>query len=141
MYLTHAMSKFYKRIQKTVKKDIHTCVVVGNNSHSIDSIIDGFNTVFCVNWQEIMPRFKNIIAIQDTGFLHDRVEIDIIFINQRFDENILQFIAPLSKRTTPVILLHNDTVLSTEYINFFNRIKYEMIQIVDEYQIWKKIRK
>jgi len=135
------MSKFIKRIQKTVKKNIYTCVVVGNNPQCEHDVINGFNTVFCVNWQELLPKNKNIIPIQDTGFLHDRSEIDIIFLNQRFDENILQFITPLSKRAAPAILLNNDTVLSPEYINFFRRIKYEMIQIVDQYQIWKQVRK
>jgi hypothetical protein len=135
------MSKFIKRIQKSVKKNIHTCVVVGNNPDCLESIIGGFDTVFCVNWNEILPKSKNIIPIQDTQYLHDRVEIDIIFINQRFDENILQFIVPLSKRSSPAILLNNDIVLSSEYINFFNRIKYEMILILDQYQIWRQIRK
>ncbi len=135
------MSKFIKRIQKTVKKNIHTCVVVGNNPDCLQEIINGFDTVFCVNWSEGLPKNKNIIPIQDTSFLHDRTEIDIIFINHRFDENILQFIAPLSKRATPAILLNNDIVLSPEFIGFFNRIKYEMIIILDQYQIWKQIRK
>ncbi len=135
------MSKFIKRIQKTVKKNIYNCVAVGNNPECSLDIINGFNTVFCVNWQEVLPKHKNIIPIQDTGFLQDRIEIDVIFLNQNFDENILQFITPLSKRAAPAILLNNDLVLSTEYINFFRRIKYEMIQIVDQYQIWKQIRK
>jgi hypothetical protein len=135
------MSKFIKRLQKTIKKNINNCVMVGNNSDCTSAVINGFDTVFCVNWQETLPKYRNIIPIQDTGFLQDRTEIDIIFLNQRFDENILQFITPLSKRTAPTILLNNDIMLSTEYINFFNRIKYEMIQIVDQYQIWKQIRK
>ena len=135
------MSKFIKRIQKSVKKNIHTCVVVGSNSNCLEHIVEGFDSVFCVNWMEILPKSKNIIPIQDTGYLHDRAEIDIIFINQRFDENILQFVVPLSKRSSPAILLNNDMVLISEYINFFNRIKYEMILILDQYQIWKQIRK
>lgn len=135
------MSKFIKRIQKSVKKNIHTCVVVGSNSSCIEYIVEGFNSVFCVNWQDPLPKNKNIIPIQDTSFLHDRVEIDIIFINHRFDENILQFITPLSKKAGPTILLNNDIVLSPEYISFFNRIKYEMILILDQYQIWRQIRK
>lgn len=135
------MSKFIKRIQKTVKKDINNCVMVGNNLNCLHDVVNGFDTVFCVNWNEPHPKNKNIIPIQDTGFLHDRIEIDVIFINQRFDENILQFIAPLSKRAAPAILLNNDIVLSPEFIGFFNRIKYEMILILDQYQIWKQIRK
>ena len=135
------MSKFIKRIQKSVKKNIHTCVVVGNNPDCVENIIEGFDSVFCVNWNEVLPKNKNIIPIQDTQYLHDRVEIDIIFINQRFDENTLQFIIPLSKRSATTILLNNDIVLSPEYINLFNRLKYEMILILDQYQIWRQIRK
>jgi hypothetical protein len=135
------MSKFIKRIQKTVKKDIHTCVVIGSATPSLENIIDDFDTVFCVNWDQVIPKNKNIIPIHEVGYLQDRTEIDIIFINQRFDENILQFVTPLSKRSAPAILLNKDLVLSTEYIKFFNRIKYEMVLILDQYQIWKQIRR
>ena len=135
------MSKFIKRIQKTVKKDIHTCVVIGSATPSLENIINDFDTVFCVNWDQVIPKNKNIIPIHEVGYLQDRTEIDIIFINQRFDENILQFATPLSKRSAPAILLNNDLVLSPEYIKFFNRIKYEMILILDQYQIWKQIRR
>jgi hypothetical protein len=135
------MSKFIKRIQKATKKNIHNCVVVGSNSESFENIVNGFATVFCINWQETLPKNKNIIPIRDSGYLQDRSEIDVIFINQGFDENTLQFITPLSKRSAPIILLNDNTVLSPEYIRFFNRIKYEMIVIIDQYQIWKQIRK
>lgn len=135
------MSKFIKRIQKTVKKNISHCVVVGNDSDTIDYIVSDFSTVFCLSWNTIPPRNKNIIPIQSISFLQNLTDIDIVFINQNFDENVLQFLIPLSKICAPAILLNNNLVLSTEYISFFNRIKYEQVIVLDQYQVWKMIRK
>ena len=60
MYLIQFMSKFIKRLQKSIKKNIHTCVVVGNNPTCLENIVEGFDTMFCVNWMEILPKNKKI---------------------------------------------------------------------------------
>lgn len=135
------MSKFVKRIQKNVKKIIDNVVVVGSDQKNIGYMIEGFNTVFCINYQHELPRYKNVIPIQDHAFLNDLQVIDIIFLNSNYDSTTFQFIPQLTRKCAPVIFLHNDLVLSTEYIDFFKRIRYEQITILDDYQIWKIIRK
>ena len=135
------MSKFIKRIQKTVKKNIDNVIVVGSNEKNIGFMIEGFNTVFCVNYQHLLPKYKNVIPIQDNNFLNELQNIDIVFLNINYDNAIFQFIPQLTRKCAPVIFLHNDLVLSTEYIDFFKRIRYEQITILDDYQIWKIIRK
>ena len=135
------MSKFIKRIQKTVKKTIDNVIVVGSDQKNIESVIDGFNTVFCVSYQHQLPRYKNVIPIQDNNFLNELQNIDIIFLNINYDSGIFQFIPQLTRKCAPVIFLHKDLVLSTEYIDFFRRIRYEQITILDDYQVWKIIRK
>jgi hypothetical protein len=135
------MSKFIKRIQKTVKKTIDNVIVVGSDQTNIENMINGFNTVFCVGHQHRLPRYKNIIPIQDHNFLNELQNIDIIFLNINYDNNIFQFIPHLTRKCVPVIFLHNSLVLSTEYIDFFRRIRYEQLTILDDYQIWKIIRK
>jgi hypothetical protein len=135
------MSKFIKRIQKTVKKTIDNVIVVGSDQKNIESMIDGFSTVFCVSYQDQLPRYKNVISIQDNGFLNELQNIDIIFLNINYDNGIFQFIPQITRKCAPVIFLHSSLVLSTEYIDFFKRIRYEQITILDEYQIWKIIRK
>ena len=135
------MAKFIKRIQKAVKKTIDNVIVVGSDQVNIDSMINGFNTVFCVNYQHQLPRHKNVISIQDNSFLNELQNIDIIFLNINYDNGIFQFIPQITRRCAPVIFLHNSLVLSTEYIDFFRRIRYEQLTILDDYQIWKIIRK
>jgi hypothetical protein len=135
------MSKFIKRIQKNVKKDLDNVIVVGSDQKNIESMIDGFGTVFCVSYQDQLPRYKNVISIQDNGFLNELQNIDIIFLNINYDNGIFQFIPQITRKCAPVIFLHSSLVLSTEYIDFFKRIRYEQITILDEYQIWKIIRK
>jgi hypothetical protein len=135
------MSKFIKRIQKNVKKVLDNVIVVGSDQKNIESMIDGFNTVFCVSYRDQLPRYKNVISIQDNGFLNELQNIDIIFLNINYDNGIFQFIPQITRKCAPVIFLHSSLVLSTEYIDFFKRIRYEQIIILDEYQIWKIIRK
>ena len=135
------MSKFIKRIQKTVRKHVDTAIVVGSDQKNIENIISGFNTVFCVNYQHQLPKYKNIIVIQENTFLNELQNIDIVFLNINYDSDIFQFIPHLTRKCAPDIFLHNNLVLSTEYIDFFKRIRYEQITILDDYQIWKIIRK
>jgi len=141
VYLILHMAKFIKRIQKTVKKTIDNVIVVGSDEKNIGNMIDGFNTVFCVNYQHRLPKYKNVISIQDHSFLNEIQSIDIVFLNINYDNNIFQFIPQLTRKCAPVIFLHNSLVLSTEYIDFFKRIRYEQLTILDDYQIWKIIRK
>ena len=135
------MSKFIKRIQKTVKKTIDNVIVVGSDQTNIEHMINGFNTVFCISNQHQLPRYKNVISIQDHGFLNELQNIDIVFLNINYNNDIFQFIPQLTRKCAPVIFLHNSLVLSTESIDFFRRIRYEQITILDDYQIWKIIRK
>ena len=135
------MSKFIKRIQKTVKKNIDNVIVVGSDQKNIEYMVNGFNTMFCVSYQHQPPRHKNVIPIQDNSFLNELQNIDIIFLNINYNNDIFQFIPQLTRRSAPVIFLHKDLVLSTEYIDFFRRIRYEQLTILDDYQIWKIIRK
>jgi hypothetical protein len=135
------MSKFIKRIQKTVKKTIDNVIVVGSDEKNIENIIAGFNSVFCVNYTHQLPRYKNVIPIQDYQFLNEVQSIDIVFLNINYDNGIFQFIPQLTRKCAPVIFLNNSLVLSTEYIDFFRRIRYEQITILDDYQIWKIVRK
>ena len=135
------MAKFIKRIQKTVKKTIDNVIVVGSDEKNIQGIINGFNTVFCINYQHQLPKYKNVISIQDHSFLNELQSIDVVFLNINYDNGIFQFIPHLTRKCVPVIFLHNSLVLSTEYIDFFRRIRYEQITILEDYQVWKIIRK
>lgn len=135
------MSKFIKRIQKNVKKTLDNVVVIGSDQKNIENMIGGFNTVFFVNYQGALPRYKNVIPIQDNNFLNELQTVDIIFLNTNYDAGVFQFIPSIVRKSAPVIFLHKDLVLSTEYIDFFKRIRYEQISVLDDYQIWKIIRR
>jgi hypothetical protein len=135
------MSKFIKRIQKNVKKTIDTVVMVGTDHDNFENIINGFNTVFCIECHQPLPRYKNIISIQENTFLNELQNISIIFLNISYDAKVFQFIPHLVRKCAPDIFLHKDIVLSTEYIDFFKRIRYEQITILDDHQIWKIIKR
>lgn len=135
------MSKFLKRIQKSLRKDITTVIMVGHSDEYTPKIIENFPAVFYIDNSIPPPKARNIIHLRDLGFLNDLTNVDIIFLNQRFDHNVLQFITPLSKKSAPFILVHEDHIVNNEYYELFIRIKYEQITWVDKYQIWKLKRK
>lgn len=135
------MSKFIKRIQKAVKKTLDSVVVVGSDEKNMHSMVLGFNTVFLINYPHGLPKIKNIIAIQDLSFLNELHAIDIIFLNTHYNSETFQYMPNVIRKCTPVIFLHTNLVLSTEYIDFFNRNRYEQLSVCDDYQVWKIIRK
>jgi hypothetical protein len=136
------MSKFIKRIQKaSLAKHIFTVILIGDAEENIHNIVDGVDSVFSINSSTPPPRHKKIIPLEDRSFIAGLTNIDAVFINQRFSDVDLQFIPSLTKKCAPIILLSNLYPISTEHYTFFKRIHYEMIVEVENYQVWKIIRK
>jgi hypothetical protein len=79
--------------------------------------------------------------VQDLSFLANMLNINAIFLNQRYDDNTVSFIVSLVRRVQPVIFLKLSGDISKEYLEFFKRIRYEMLDVSGEYQIWKIIRR
>lgn len=135
------MSKFYKRFQKVIKKNLESCLAIGIDLDDFDLITESFKSVFVIDNFNPYKGSKNIVPIKDLYFLHNIGNIDVIFINQRYDDAVLQYIPLLTKRCSPNILLNEKVLLSNEYIKLFQRIRYEMLETENGYQIWKVIRK
>jgi hypothetical protein len=136
------MSKFIKRIRKAALiKHISTVILIGDPEGTINDLIEGVDSVFCMNPVVPLPKHRKIISLEDRGFIAELTNVNAVFINQRFSDADLQFIPSLTKKCAPIILLSKLYPISTEYYNFFKRIHYEMIIEVENYQIWKIIRK
>ena len=134
------MSKFIKRVLKTSGIKAANVILIGNNSDHISDLVEGMNTIFYVD-ETPAPKVRNIIPLKDIGFLNDLNDIHIVFINRGFDNNILQFLVPLTRRCTPAIFLNQAYPINRDYYDLFKRIHYEQITILEPYQIWKVIRK
>jgi hypothetical protein len=134
------MSKFIKRVLKTSGIKAANVILIGNNSDHISDLVEGMNTIFYVD-ETPAPKVRNIIPLKDIGFLNDLNDIHIVFINRGFDNNILQFLVPLTRRCTPAIFLNQSYPINRDYYDLFKRIHYEQITILEPYQIWKVIRK
>jgi hypothetical protein len=135
------MSKFLKRLKKIGGKHMDNAIVIGIDQNNINDLVESLKTVFVVDFEQIPPREKNIIHIQDLSFLANMLNIDVIFLNQRYDDNTVSFIISLVRRVQPVIFLKLSGDISKEYLEFFKRIRYEMLDVSGEYQIWKIIRR
>jgi len=135
------MSKFLKRLKKIGGKHMDNAIVIGIDQNNINDLIEDLKTVFVVDFDQIPPKGKNIIHVQDLSFLANMLNINVIFLNQRYDDNTVSFIISLVRRVQPVIFLKLSGDISKEYLEFFKRIRYEMLDISGEYQIWKIIRR
>jgi hypothetical protein len=134
------MSKFIKRVLKTCGKHTSNVILIGNEPVYLNDLIEGMNTIFYVDAVP-PPRVKNIIPILDIGFFNELNDVHVVFINQGFDNNVLQFLVPLTRKCSPVIFLNQAYPINRDYYDLFKRIHYEQITIIEPYQIWKVIRK
>jgi len=134
------MSKFIKRVLKTSGIKAANVILIGNDPDHISDLVEGMNTIFYVD-EAPAPKVRNVIPLKDIGFLNDLNDIHIVFINRGFDNNILQFLVPLTRKCTPVIFLNQAYPINRDYYDLFKRIHYEQITILEPYQIWKVIRK
>jgi hypothetical protein len=134
------MSKFIKRVLKTSGIKAANVILIGNDPNHISDLVEGMNTIFYVD-EAPAPKVRNVIPLKDIGFLNDLNDIHIVFINQGFDNNILQFLVPLTRKCTPAIFLNQAYPINRDYYDLFKRIHYEQITILEPYQIWKVIRK
>jgi hypothetical protein len=134
------MSKFIKRVLKTSGIKAANVILIGNDPDHISDLVEGMNTIFYVD-EAPAPKVRNVIPLKDIGFLNDLNDIHIVFINQGFDNNILQFLVPLTRKCTPAIFLNQAYPINRDYYDLFKRIHYEQITILEPYQIWKVIRK
>jgi hypothetical protein len=135
------MSKFLKRLKKIAGKHMDNAIVIGIDQNNINDLVENLKTLFVVDFEQIPPREKNIIHVQDLSFLANMLNINVIFLNQRYDDNTVSFIVSLVRRVQPVIFLKLSGDISKEYLEFFKRIRYEMLDVSGEYQIWKIIRR
>jgi hypothetical protein len=135
------MSKFLKRIRKSVKKNLDQAIVVGSNTEQLEKLVDGFMTLFVIDHNHPPPRHKNIIHIQNVDFLATLTSIDLIILNQRFDIHHISFLHPMLRRIQPVILLDSAYTLTIEYYDYLRKFKYEQVDMLENYQIWKSVKK
>jgi hypothetical protein len=134
------MSKFIKRVLKTSGTKASNVILIGNNPDYLNDLISGMKTIFYVD-STPPPKEKNIIPIKDIGFFNELNDIQVVFINQGFDNNVLQFLVPLTRKCSPTIFLNQAYPINRDYYDLFKRIHYEQITIIEPYQIWKVIRK
>lgn len=135
------MSKFTKRIQKLSKKKLESAILVKIRDEHFEDVLETFKYVFLVGHDGDLPRRRNLIPVGDTNFISTLYEVDVIFINQGFDEGNLQFLQSLLRRTQPTIFLNTNFNIDQNFRNFFNRLRYEQVDVNDNYQVWKVIRR
>ena len=135
------MTKFSKRLKKLGKKQLDAAVSVGSDFSNLENLLDSFGTVFVVS--NVIPEIKtkNLIHLQDLDYVSTLYNIDMIFINQGFDRDGLRFLAPLLRRTHPIILLNENYNIGVDFKEYLFKLRYEMVEINLGYQIWKEIRK
>jgi hypothetical protein len=108
--------------------------------NDLNDVLDSFKTVFIVNNDQLLPKHKGIIPLQDISFASQLNDIDVVFVNHGYDENRLQFLAALLRRSYPTVFVNVEFPIETEYRTFFAKLRYEQTDALDQYQVWKVIR-
>lgn len=135
------MSKFAKRLKKLGKKQLDVAISVGSDFSSLENLLEVFSTVFVVSTTAPEIKSRNLIYLNDIDYVSTLYNIDMIFINQGFDSSGLRFLAPLLRKTHPIILLNETYNISVEFKEFLFKLRYELVDINLGYQIWKEIRR
>ena len=135
------MSKFAKRLKKLGKKHLDCAIHVGSDFSNLENLIETFNTVFVVSIIPPPIKDRKIIHIQDLDYAASLFGIDMIFVNQGFDHDRLRFFPALLRKTHAVVLLNENYDISVDFREFLFKERYEMIEILMGYQIWKEIRR
>lgn len=135
------MSKFTKRLQKLVKKNLNGALLIGTVENQIDDLLESFNTVFIFAPGGFGMKRRNLIPIKDSAFVSNLNEVDAIFINQGYDINVMRAVEPIVRKIYPVVFVNIDFARGDDLQEFFRSSRYEMVDINDQYQIWKLIRR
>lgn len=129
------MSKFIKRIQKIVKHP-RLAIYLGQEHSDLPELSMLFPTVFRYRHSQVTLTGKNLIYVNDIKFLTSLNEIDMIFVDD-LEKPIILEIQSLLVKSRPLILSRCPDEVSIEQSNFFKKVRYQAVDHVNNYQIWK----
>lgn len=129
------MSKFTKRILKTIKKP-KNALVFGQGLNRMEEISEIFDTIFIVEAKDKFFRGRNIIYREKIEDIESLPDIDYVFI----DKDCLDYVFSLHvviRRWCPFILTEGIEEWTKEHTKFLRNKQYRAVDYTKEFYVWK----
>ena len=132
------MSKFKKRITKSIKKPCNDCLVIGNAFGHLEEVLEMFNTVFVYKNTDKNLRVKNLVNITNIDVSYDKRHITAVFIDIDYI-SYFEHIIPLLTSAAPDLFVEgNEVVPKTETKDLY-RQGYRAITQLGWCHHWSRI--
>jgi hypothetical protein len=125
-----------KRISK-IKKNPKNALVVGSAFGHLEEYIGLFSTIFVLYNSEERIRHKTLIYRDTVESLNYLTEIDFIFVDREYFDEIKNFYT-VWRKSSPVILTQGNTFKDSTTQFFLNSEHYWAVDITKQYMIWKQ---
>jgi hypothetical protein len=129
------MPKYSKRIRKLIKNP-KNALVLGTACGLLEHIVGEFLTIFVITNSDIRIRHKSIVYKRGTENLSTISDIDMIFIDENYYDEIKN-LHNVWRKTKPVIILQGSKFSDKKILKLLNSENYYPVEQTDLYLIWK----
>jgi hypothetical protein len=129
------MSKYTKRISKHVKSP-KNALVLGSAFGSLDGYIEAFSTAFIFSKSDNRIKNKKLVYRESTESILQITDVDFIFIDTDYFEEIKN-LSPVLRKYKPVVLLQGSEFKNKHIKKLFNSEGYDIVEIDKHYSTWK----
>lgn len=132
------MSKFQKRITKTVKNPPIDALVIGQGFGHMSDILEIFSTVFWYGYKDDSMRVKNLIYRPTVESTYDLRKLTAMFFD--IDQvNTLESFVPLLVNPGPDLFIEGNEVIPRSDTKHLYQLGYRAIAQLGSCHQWSKI--
>lgn len=121
------MSKFRKRITKSMSKPLNDSLVIGNAFGYIDEVLKMYNTVFLFGNDVEVPKAKNLVHRTSIEVAYNMPHITAIFVDENYIDCFGKLVPILNSASPDLFVQGNEVVPKTEtkdlYKNGYRAVK------------------
>lgn len=129
------MSKYTKRIRKFAKQP-RNAIVLGTAFGSLDGYLEAFFTVFIFSTSTERIKNKKVVYRESIESLQQVNEVDVVFIDEEYF-NEIKNLTPVLRKHKPVVFLQGSTFTDKHLKKIFNSEGYEILELIKQCSIWK----
>ena len=132
------MSKFKKRIAKSMTKPLNDCLVMGSAFGFLEDVVESFNTIFLFGEENENLRGKNLIYRPTIEVAYNMPHITAIFIDYKYIDCFDKLVPILTSAAPDLFIEGNDVVPKTETTELY-RHGYRAIKQLGWCHQWSRI--
>lgn len=132
------MSKFTKRIKKTIKIE-GNALIVGDAFGYLEDVLELFPSVFVVDNIKERIKARNIIYRDDLNDLNLLPEIGVVFLDLKYKTQLSSF-ENLIIKYRPIFVIEGNDFIAIEHTKKFFHHGYKGTNQSGLFHIWTKIK-